>query len=51
MRSLQKFATFFVQSPLPSTTTSTCDDPSAHGTISSSTAPLHLPKWRQLGAA
>ena len=28
---------------LPSTTTSTCDDPSVHGTISSSTAPLHLP--------
>ena len=28
---------------LPSTTTSTCDDPSAHGTISSLTAPLHLP--------
>ena len=28
---------------LPSTTTSTCGDSSAHGTISSSTAPLHLP--------
>ena len=28
---------------LSSTTTSTCDDPAAHGTISSSTAPLHLP--------
>ena len=39
MRSLQKFA----PSILSSTTTSTCGDPSAHGTISSSTAPLHLP--------
>ena len=28
---------------LSSTTTSTCDDPSVHGTISGSTAPLHLP--------
>ena len=37
MRSLQKF------SILSSTTTSTFDDPSVHGTISSSTAPLHLP--------
>ena len=28
---------------LPSTTTSTSDDPSVHGTISNSTAPLHSP--------
>ena len=28
---------------LPSTIISTCDDPSAHGTLSSSSAPLHSP--------
>ena len=39
MRSLQ----LLPPSILSSTTTSTCDDPSAHGIISSSTAPLHSP--------
>ena len=34
---------------LPSTTTSTCDDPSAHRTVSSSIAPLRSPSCISLG--
>ena len=45
MRSLQNSP----PSILSSTTTSTCDDLSVHGTISSSTAPLHSPNGVSLG--